>query len=138
MNANQEKLNQINEYQGDNLWQDVIMGWSDYDPAATETADPICQNVIICFDDGSHLYWDGQEWQIAEGEYGIKQAASIMGRKGGSVSSPAKTAAAKINRSKGGGWPKGKPRKTDYHLCESQTTPDGNGAFCKICGDTTA
>ena len=39
-------------------------------------------------------------------------SASEIGRKGGSVSSEAKTAAVRINAKKGG-WPKGKKRKPD-------------------------
>ena len=42
-------------------------------------------------------------------------AAALLGRKGGKVTSPAKAAAARENgknpKSKKGGWPKGKPRK---------------------------
>jgi len=41
---------------------------------------------------------------------GMSAGAAVLGRKGGSVSSEAKTRANRQNAKKGG-WPKGKPRK---------------------------
>lgn len=42
----------------------------------------------------------------------VSEAAALLGRKGGRVSSPAKTRAARKN-AKLGGWPKGRPRKKE-------------------------
>jgi hypothetical protein len=42
----------------------------------------------------------------------VSDAAALLGRKGGKVSSPAKARAARRN-AKLGGWPKGRPRKKE-------------------------
>jgi hypothetical protein len=51
-----------------------------------------------------------KERDLKDIEEQLSSAASILGRKGGSVKSEAKARAAKENAKKGG-WPKGRPRK---------------------------
>lgn len=76
MQANQEKINQIRNYEkngGQNVWQDVIMSWDDLDMNATEIADPNYQSNIAVFEDGSHIYNNGGGWEISEGEFGTTE-----------------------------------------------------------------
>ena len=51
-----------------------------------------------------------KERDLKDTEEQLSSAASILGRKGGSVSSEAKTKASRKN-ARLGGWPKGRPRK---------------------------
>lgn len=50
------------------------------------------------------------EASARDAEADLNQMAAALGRKGGSVSSEAKTKASRENAKKGG-WPKGRPRK---------------------------
>lgn len=49
------------------------------------------------------------------------EAARLLGQRGGSRTSEAKTKAARENRKLGGGWPKGRPR-TLKHVCAGCNT----------------
>ena len=59
----------LNDYEGAvhdpyDAWQDVILRLSEYDGAATETADPTCMNDQIVLLDGTVIRWDypTQRW----------------------------------------------------------------------------
>ena len=55
-------LDEVNEYEGDNLWQDVVMGY-DIDNERHNREDPE-GSYHIFFKDGSSLYLNGGEWDV--------------------------------------------------------------------------
>jgi hypothetical protein len=57
-----EILAQLNSYDGDNLWEDVVRALPNYDDAATEAADPDCHSDIIVLTDGTALYYEQGRW----------------------------------------------------------------------------
>jgi hypothetical protein len=54
---------QLNAYDGDNIWQDVILGLDDYDESATDAIDT-GQHDRFALDDGTVIRYDAQqsEW----------------------------------------------------------------------------
>lgn len=48
----------LDGYDGDNVWQDVILPFKEYDPAATAAADPSGASDVVVMSDGSVARWD--------------------------------------------------------------------------------
>ncbi len=47
-----------------NWWDEVISCLDGYDEQAMETADPSCNNDIVCFKDGSELHKCATGWHV--------------------------------------------------------------------------
>jgi hypothetical protein len=64
--ATDRLLNELNAYQGDDIWQDIILGLHDYDEAATDEIDG-GQSDRFALSDGSVIRYDYQrgEWAAA-------------------------------------------------------------------------
>lgn len=62
-----EKLNAYEGNEGRDVWQDVIVRLDEYDPDATESADPNYASDVVVLTDGSVIRWDAQrdEWYVA-------------------------------------------------------------------------
>lgn len=63
----QSIADQLNNYDGDNLWQDVILHLDAYDAEATEAADPNAASDIVILKNGSRLEHDGNAWFVKAG-----------------------------------------------------------------------
>lgn len=50
-------LRAVTNYDGANIWQDIIVGLPGYDEAATAAADPTGRSDVVVFSDGSRLVW---------------------------------------------------------------------------------
>jgi hypothetical protein len=55
-----EFVSQLNEYRGDNIWEDVIRHHPDYDDDATAEADPTGASDTICLTDGTIIDYNHQ------------------------------------------------------------------------------
>jgi len=64
MNATATLVDQLNSYQGENIWQDVILG-HDLDEAAIEAADPGAASNVIVLSDGTTIRHDARTGQWA-------------------------------------------------------------------------
>jgi len=65
MNANTTTLvDQLNSYEGDNIWQDVICDY-DLDEAAIEAADPGAASNVVVLSDGTTIRHDARTGQWA-------------------------------------------------------------------------
>jgi hypothetical protein len=71
--------------------------------------DPVATSIVLCRECLPQAVSDAARGR-AHTEGNRNPHAQSLGKLGGSVSSDAKTAAARLNAKKGG-WPKGKPRK---------------------------
>lgn len=62
----QEIADQLNAYEGDNIWQDVISGL-DIDQDAIEAADPNGASNVVVLRDRTVIRWDAHcdEWYVA-------------------------------------------------------------------------
>lgn len=62
-----ELIKALNEYKGDNEWEDIIRQSGLLDEEATAEADPSGMSDIIVLTDGSVIIWDGPrgEWREA-------------------------------------------------------------------------
>ncbi len=60
----QQIADQLNAYEGDNIFQDLVYGIDSYDPEATEAADPSGKMNVYVFA-GTEVRWGGSEWYVA-------------------------------------------------------------------------
>lgn len=58
-------VEELNAYEGDNIWEDVVHLCGQYDHNATLAADPQHRSDFILLRDGSRIEWDGTEWVVA-------------------------------------------------------------------------
>jgi hypothetical protein len=63
-----ELTDQLNDYTGDNIWQDIIYPLPDYDPELTLELDPNYRNDVVALTDGTVIKWDGSRdsWEEEE------------------------------------------------------------------------
>ena len=61
-----ETLNALNTYEGDNIWQDIIIDLPGYNEAYTAELDPSGASDRIAFDDGTVIAWSPQTGRWAE------------------------------------------------------------------------
>ncbi len=69
-NANEttmELVNELNEYTGDNFWQDVVESY-DYDRDATDEADQSGRSDVVIMENGDEIRYreDRQKWVVVE------------------------------------------------------------------------
>ena len=55
-------LDRLNGYDGDNIWQDVILSGLDVDEDATNAADPGYRSDVIVLTDGRTFRLERREW----------------------------------------------------------------------------
>lgn len=61
----QTLVDELNAYDGDNFWQDVVENY-DLDRAAIEAADPSGMSTVVILEDGSEARYreDRQTWVV--------------------------------------------------------------------------
>lgn len=59
----------LNEYEGGNIWQDVILGLDEYDETRTAAIDPSYASNRVALADGSEIGYDepSRAWYVAKG-----------------------------------------------------------------------
>lgn len=63
----QQIADKLNEYDGDNIWQDVILHLDEFDADATEAADPNGASNVVALTNGDQLhYYRADGWIVAE------------------------------------------------------------------------
>ena len=66
MTTTQTILTKLNTYTGDDLLNDVIYGLDEYDPDATEAADPNYRNNVFVLADGRTFQRNAGQWTETE------------------------------------------------------------------------
>lgn len=60
-----EVVKKLNEYGGDNIWQDIIWHLPNYDDEMTHMCDPNYRGTIVVFNNGTYIEYDEpkQRWE---------------------------------------------------------------------------
>ena len=66
MTTTQTILTKLNTYTGDDLFNDAVYGLDEYDPDATEAADPNYRNNVFVLTDGRTFQHNAGQWTETE------------------------------------------------------------------------
>ena len=67
MNKYEVIAQRLNDYTGDNIWEDIIWHLEDIDDDAIEQADPCHMSDTIIFTDGTEMLHSGGQWIVIHG-----------------------------------------------------------------------